>query len=84
MQIGKELPHYYCNLHNPDPDVYKVKKGLDVTIVQPGELTEPEEPGEGEGPMIPDDPDEPYPIDPNAPDASAGQEEEGNNAATGN
>lgn len=85
--IGNELPHYYCNLHNPDPDVYKVKKGLDVTIVQPGELTEPEEPeepGEGEGPKIPDDPDEPYPIDPNAPDASAGQEEEGDNAATGN
>ena len=82
--IGKELPHYYCNLHNPDPDVYKVKKGLDVTIVQPGEVTDPDEPGEGEDPMIPDDPDELYPEDPNAPDDPANQEEANNTGGTNN
>ena len=43
--IKKELPHYFCNLHNPDPEVYKVKKGLEVTIVQPGELEEPDDDG---------------------------------------
>ncbi len=36
--IKKELPHYFCNLHNPDPETYRVKKGLEVTIVLPGEL----------------------------------------------
>ncbi len=46
--IKRELPHYFCNLHNPDPEIYKVKKGLEVTIVQPGELDE-EEPEELEG-----------------------------------
>ncbi|MGN0713097.1 MAG: transglycosylase domain-containing protein, partial [Anaerovoracaceae bacterium] len=65
--IERELPHYYCNLHNPDPNVYKVKKGLEVTIVQPGELTEPEDPGEGEDLLIPDDPDEPIPDNPVTP-----------------
>lgn len=57
--IKRELPHYFCNLHNPDPDVYKTKKGLEVTIVQPGELDEPEE-----DPSI-TDPDSPY--DPSTP-----------------
>lgn len=31
--IGRELPHYYCNKHNPNPKDYPVKKGLKVTIV---------------------------------------------------
>jgi penicillin-binding protein 1A len=29
-----ELPHYYCNLHNPDPNLYPVQPGLTVTIVK--------------------------------------------------
>ncbi len=45
--IKNELPHYFCNLHNPDPDTYRVKKGLEVTIVLPGELDE--DPDESEG-----------------------------------
>lgn len=32
--IGSELPHYYCNAHNPDPDSYPVEPGKDVTIVK--------------------------------------------------
>ena len=35
-----ELPRYYCNEHNPDPDKYEVKSGLKVTIVQPDEEDE--------------------------------------------
>ena len=30
--IGSELPHYYCNLHNPDPDSYPTEPGVSVTI----------------------------------------------------
>lgn len=33
--IGSELPHYYCNLHNPDPDSYPTEPGVSVTIVAP-------------------------------------------------
>lgn len=33
--IGNELPHYYCNLHNPDPNLYPTEPGKPVTIVQP-------------------------------------------------
>ncbi len=29
----RELPHYYCNDHNPNPKDYPVKEGLPVTIV---------------------------------------------------
>ena len=67
--LDAELPHYFCNLHNPDPDVYNTKKGLEVTIVMPGELDDdPEEdydsdedlvmPDESMGEEIQDDPDE--------------------------
>lgn len=66
--IGRELPHYYCNLHNPDPSTYKVKKGLDVTIVQPGEISEPDETEPDDDPLIPDDPDEQDPGVPVIPD----------------
>ena len=33
--IGNELPHYYCNLHNPDPNTYPTEPGKPVTIVKP-------------------------------------------------
>ena len=33
--IKNELPHYYCNAHNPDPNSYPVEPGKDVTIVDP-------------------------------------------------
>lgn len=90
-----ELPHYYCNLHNPDPKKYKVKKGLDVTIVQPGELDEPDEPDnppdDPDDPSIPDNPDDPDdpnntgPVDPEPglpPDD--GDNENGNGGGNGN
>ena len=35
QDIGSELPHYYCNLHNPDPEAYPAEPGKDVTVVQP-------------------------------------------------
>ncbi|MCI8609221.1 MAG: hypothetical protein HFE73_06220 [Firmicutes bacterium] len=72
--IKRELPHYYCNEHNPDPKEYPVKKGLDVTIVEPGELDD--DPNENDDPWVydpnepifpPDDPND-DPDDPNHPD----------------
>lgn len=33
--IGMELPHYYCNLHNPDPNSYPADPDKSVTIVAP-------------------------------------------------
>lgn len=62
-----ELPHYYCNLHNPDPNIYPVKKGLDVTIVDPNDPDDPENPDDPDDPDItdPDNPDNPE--DPNNP-----------------
>ena len=33
--IKNELPHYYCNAHNPDPNSYPVEPGKDVTIMDP-------------------------------------------------
>lgn len=60
--LNRELPHYYCNEHNPDPEEYPVKKGLEVTIVEPGELDDPE------GPITdPDDPNYDPVLDPNSP-----------------
>jgi len=66
----RELPHYFCNEHNPDPEIYPVEEGLDVTIVLPGELEEPDSdedlpfdpfypsyPETGDG-IIQDDPDD--------------------------
>ncbi len=32
--IKSELPHYYCNAHNPDPDSYETEPGKKVTIVK--------------------------------------------------
>ena len=53
-----ELPHYYCHLHNPNPEVYPANPKKDVTIVE-----EPEQPPD---PGIIDDPDDPD-YDPNQP-----------------
>ena len=51
-----ELPHYYCNLHNPNPEVYPTEPGKKVTIVEetivepdPADPTIPEEPGTDPG-----------------------------------
>lgn len=33
--IKNELPHYYCNLHNPDPNQYPARPDLPVNIVEP-------------------------------------------------
>ncbi len=38
-----ELPHYYCNLHNPDPEEYPVEEGVEVTIVEIPEEDEEDE-----------------------------------------
>ncbi len=32
---GSELPHYYCYMHNPDPEEYPAEPGKSVTIVAP-------------------------------------------------
>lgn len=55
---ANELPHYYCHLHNPNPEVYPANPKKDVTIVE-----EPEQPPD---PGIIDDPDDPN-YDPNQP-----------------
>lgn len=55
---ANELPHYYCHLHNPNPEVYPANPKKDVTIVE-----EPEQPPD---PGIIDDPDDPD-YDPNQP-----------------
>ena len=41
--IKRELPHYYCNLHNPDPDTYPAEPGKSVTIVEVPPVLPPEE-----------------------------------------
>ena len=67
----KELPHYYCNQHNPDPSVYPVKEGEKVTIVEepPEEPEVPTDPSDPNNPADPDNPnpDNPNPEDPNNP-----------------
>ena len=69
---GKELPHYYCNLHNPNPDVYPTAPGKKVTIVEEPivEPDEPEEPDDTDNPYEPDDADNPE----NSGDNSQGQD----------
>lgn len=58
--IKKELPHYYCNLHNPNPDVYPAEPGKTVTIVEePIVEPDPEEPEEPVEPVDPVDPEDP-------------------------
>ena len=57
-----ELPHYYCNLHNPNPEVYPTEPGKDVTIVEepiidpePVDPTDPTYPTDPTEPLEPDD-----------------------------
>ena len=60
-----ELPHYYCNLHNPNPEVYPTEPGKKVTIVEEP-ITEPDP-----DPIEPTDPSETDPVTPpdsNKPD----------------
>ena len=47
--IGSELPHYYCNLHNPDPDTYPAEPGKNVTIVAPPATPPDDDEHEGMG-----------------------------------
>lgn len=52
--IKKELPHYYCNAHNPDPKTYPTEPGKTVTIVkvpvvEPEKPNTPEKPNSGNG-----------------------------------
>ena len=44
---SSELPHYYCNLHNPDPDSYPTEPGKSVTIVETPPALPPEDENEG-------------------------------------
>ena len=48
--IGAELPHYFCNLHNPNPTEYPVESGKSVTIVAPP-VTPPTNGGNNDGPQ---------------------------------
>ena len=71
--IKKELPHYYCNEHNVNPEVYPVDPDLEdeVTIVDPiPEVTDPVDPL---NPDNTDNPDAPtvnpvIPVVPSEPD----------------
>ena len=64
-----ELPHYYCNKHNPNPEVYPTEPGKKVTIVEEPivdpEPDDPENPGTAPGidpgndPVIPPETDNP-------------------------
>ena len=57
-----ELPHYYCNLHNPNPEVYPAEPGKQVNIVEEPiidpEPVDPVEPTDPTGPTEPTEPDE--------------------------
>ena len=64
---SNELPHYYCHLHNPNPEVYPANPKKDVTIVEEPEL--PPDPG------IVDDPDDPN-YDPNQPLPEPGEDDD--------
>ncbi len=58
-----ELPHYYCHLHNPNPDVYPADPDKKVTIVEEKPPVEEPDPG------VIDDPEDPN-YDPNkSPDS---------------
>ena len=55
--IKSELPHYYCNLHNPDPYTdYPAKPGSTVTIIQTPPVTDPSENNPKPDPEVPDKP----------------------------
>lgn len=64
---ANELPHYYCHLHNPNPEVYPANPKKDVTIIE-----EPEQPPD---PGIIDDPDDPD-YDPNQPLPEPGEDDD--------
>ena len=64
---ANELPHYYCHLHNPNPEVYPANPKKDVTIVE-----EPEQPPDS---GIIDDPDDPD-YDPNQPLPEPGEDDD--------
>lgn len=89
---SSELPHYYCNLHNPDPDTYPAEPGKSVTIVEVPPVLPPEDENpEGENPGgengeqggdsdTPTDPNNPgQPTTPEDPSTPAG----GNPAGSG-
>ena len=74
--IGKELPHYYCNQHNPNTSTYPVKPGSKVTIVkEPAE--EPDDPG------VIDDPDDPNYNPPNDNNSPSDSDNPDNNSGIG-
>lgn len=52
---GNELPHYYCNLHNPDAETYPPDPDVPFTPIKPDPGTDPT-PGDDD---IIDDPDDP-------------------------
>ncbi len=78
--IKRELPHYFCNLHNPDPETYRVKKGLEVTIVQPGDAEVPSDDPAEDG-ILNDDGSITYPdgsvVYPGGPSDSSGDANSG-------
>lgn len=72
--IKNELPHYYCNEHNPNPEVYPVDPEVedDITIVDPiPEETDPFDPLNPDNPFNPENPFNPTdpvtPVDPVIP-----------------
>lgn len=69
--IKAELPHYFCNAHNPNPKEYPTEPGKDVTVVKP--------------PVIPPDDDGDDDDDDNDDDDNKGGNSSGNgnNAGTG-
>ena len=74
--IGKELPHYYCNQHNPNTSTYPVKPGSKVTIVkEPAE--EPDDPG------VIDDPEDPNYNPPNGSNSPSDSDNPDNNSGIG-
>ncbi len=83
--IKSELPHYYCNVHNPDPDSYPTEPGKKVTIVKEP-ATKPDEedkpvvapPEEDSGDDSDEDPDE-TPQTPDEPSDPSDGEQGGEN-----
>lgn len=68
--IKDELPHYYCNEHNVNPEVYPVDPDVEdeITIVPPVIDTEdPLNPDNPDGTWDPMNPDNPDPLNPVIP-----------------
>ncbi len=78
--IKNELPHYYCNLHNPDPDSYPAEPGKEVTIMNepPALPPDKEEPDENPG----DDPNGNSGDNPDENSNGSGNNENGNGSQT--